>query len=165
MGAKGWKEIDKMIPRARVGIVNPSHYMRDETFCMSAIELEAHEIPIVSRQRQDGLNTTIIHGETGYLEKKDVDIAKRIVELLHSKKRSIEMGQMARCYVHRFTPENEICKWKEIVDSSRYIECQIASRGRSKDARLLRYDFFLKVGFLIESGKVIKLFWEKFRRK
>lgn len=166
MGAKGWKDIDKMVSGARVGIVNPSHYMRDETFCMSAIEMEAHEIPVVSRQRWDGLNTTICHGKTGYLEEKDEDIAKRIIELLHDKEHSTEMGKNARGYARQFTPENELCKWKVIADSTgNSIESHTAVAKRSKDARLLQHDFLLSVGFLIESGKAADLILKKLRRK
>lgn len=166
MGAKGWKEIDKKISGVRVGIVNPSHYMRDETFCMSAVEMEAHKIPVVSRQRQDGLNTTICDGVTGYLGKKDEDIAKRIIELLHSKERCDTMGNAARQYVARFTPENEIFKWKDIVDScADYIECRSISIRKSKDARLLEHDFFLKICFLIESGKGLEMVKRKLRGK
>ena len=166
MGAKGWKDIDKMIFEARVGIVNPSHYMRDETFCMSAIEMEAHGIPVVSRQRRDGLNTTICHGITGYLEEKDKDIARRIIELLHNKEHSREMGKNARSYVCRFTPENELYKWKAIADrTANDAENHTVIAMRSKDARLLQHDFLLRVGFLIESGKIADLILKKLRRK
>lgn len=165
MGAKGWKDIDKMISGARVGIVNPSHYMRDETFCMSAIEMEAHEIPVVSRQRWDGLNTTIQHCTTGYLEKKDTDIAGRIIELLHNEEQSKEMGKNARHFVRCFTPEKELHKWKAIADSvGNDIEKKAAVVLKSKDARLLQHDFLLRVGFLIESGKAVDLVMKKLRR-
>lgn len=163
MGAKGWKDIDKMISGARVGIVNPSYYMRDETFCLSAIEMEAHEIPVVSRQRRDGLNTTILHGQTGYLEEKNERIAKRIIALLHNKNQSSKMGKEARLFARRFTPDNEIHKWKDIVNSNDYIECRCLALRKSKDARLLRHDFLLKVGFLIESGKAVDLIQNKLR--
>ena len=79
MGAKGWEYIDKFVSTFRLGIVNPSHYMRDETFCLSAVEMAAHGLPVISRQRHDGLQTTIIHGKTGYLEKNNKDIAERII--------------------------------------------------------------------------------------
>lgn len=166
MGAKGWKDIDKMISGVRVGIVNPSHYMRDETFCMSAIEMEAHEIPIVSRQRGDGLNTTICHGQTGYLEEKDETISQRIIELLHNKNQSIEMGKAARSYARRFTPENELFKWKGIADSAGdCAKSKTVGIKKSRDARLLQHDYILKIGFLIESGKATDLILRKLRRR
>lgn len=157
MGAKGWKEIDTMIGTARVGVVNPSNYMRDETFCMSAIEMEAHGLAVVSRQRDDGLNTTIIHGETGFLEKNDEDIAARILELLQNKHLCETLGENARKYAASFVAENELVKWKKIVDSKpTSYECSSFGR-KSRDGKLLQHDFMLKLRYLVESGKAFDL--------
>lgn len=166
MGAKGWKEIDKMISDARVGIVNPSHYMRDETFCMSAVEMEVHGIPVVSRQRHDGLNTSIAHGKTGFLEKTDKEVSACIVELLTNRELSTKMGMAAKTYAEHFVPDNELHKWKSMAeDSTKNIECGKNSAFVSNDARLLWHDFILKIGFLFESGKGIDLVLSKLRRK
>lgn len=166
MGAKGWKDIDKMIAEARVGIVNPSHYLRDETFCMSAVEMEVHGIPVVSRQRYDGLNTSIVHGKTGFLEEKDKDIAKHIVKLLTNQEFSTRIGISAKEYAEQFIPDNELNKWKSIVDDRiSNVECKKKCAFMSKDARLLRHDFILKIGFLIESGKGAGLVLRKLGRK
>ena len=166
MGAMGWKSIDKFISSARVGIVNPSHYMRDETFCLSAIEMEAHGIPVVSRQRGDGLNTTICHGQTGYLEKTDKLMAERIVELLGNKERSMEMGEAARSYARFFLPENELPKWKCVADcAAKDITCLNIGNAKSKDAKLLEHDFLLKMLYLIESGKAVDLFSRKIKNR
>ena len=166
MGAKGWKEISKMISNARVGVVNPSHYMRDETFCMSAVEMEVHGIPVVSRQRHDGLNTTIAHAKTGFLEETDKDIANSLVKLLTTQEFSTEMGITAKEYAEQFVPNNELHKWKDIVDDSiSNIVCKKNSAFTSRDAKLLRHDFILKIGFLIESGKGLDLVLRKLGRK
>lgn len=165
MGAMGWAEIDKLISSARVGVVNPSRYMRDETFCLSAIELEAHKIPIVSRQRHDGLNSTILNGRTGFLEKEDKDMAERIITLINNPKQSIKMGENARAFSKLFIPEQEVHKWLELsfVDKSN-ISKKI-TKGKSIDAKLLRHDLFLKVIFLVESGKFLDLLLKKLKDK
>lgn len=166
MGAKGWKDINRLISNARVGVVNPSHYMRDETFCMSAIEMEAHGLPVVSRQRNDGLNTSIVHSITGFLEKTDNEIAERLVGLLLDENICKQMGEAAKQYAMKFVPRNEIYKWKTIVDDSQCsIVCKTNGMLISDDARLLQHDFVLKLGFLLESGKWIELLLNKLRRK
>jgi glycosyltransferase involved in cell wall biosynthesis len=164
MGARGWKEINGMISTARVGVVNPSHYMRDETFCMSAIEMEAHGIPVVSRQRNDGLNTTIIHKKTGFLEGKNADIANRIVSLIKDNNLCSKMGMTAREEAKNFIVENEVTKWHDIAESERIeVKSVSASGQKSKDAKLLQHDFVLKLMFLVESGKFIDLIIKKIK--
>lgn len=166
MGTKGWKDIDKMISSARVGIVNPSHYMRDETFCMSAIEMETHEIPIVSRQRYDGLNSTIQHGVTGYLQEKDKDIAEYIIELLQNEKKSEQMGKAARIFASKYVPEKELYRWKKITETNNeFIECVKIRKKISNDAKLLWHDLLIKFFFLIESGKATDLVLKKMKGK
>lgn len=158
MGVRGWEEINKMILTARVGIVNPSHYLRDETFCMSAIEMEAHGIPVVSRKRQDGLGTSIQNGITGFLEENDKQIANRIVSFLSDKTLCNEMGRSARLYAANFIVDNEIDKWDALVKTEpEFSTMPKRIMVKSKDARLLEHDFLLKIGYLIESGKAFDL--------
>lgn len=165
MGAKGWKELDTLLSSTRVGIVNPSHYMRDETFCMSAIEMEAHKIPVVSRQRNDGLNTTILNEKTGFLGKTDREIAKYISLLLHDQSKSMKMGDAARCFARNFTPDNEIYKWKAIAENTdKCTNCSFSEKKKSSDAKLLQHDFALKIGYLIESGKAVDLVARKLKK-
>lgn len=158
MGAKGWREIEAFIRDARVGVVNPSYYMRDETFCMSAIEMEAHGLPVVSRQRGDGLRTTIKHLETGYLEKRNADIAKRIILLLNNKQLCKQMGQNARNYVANFLIDKEVTKWSDLITEKKDIKNKsFLLKFKSKDALLLDRDMLLRILFLLESGKMFDL--------
>ena len=162
MGAKGWNYIDPFISTFRLGIVNPSHYMRDETFCLSAAEMAAHGLPIVSRQRNDGLQTTVIHGKTGYLEKSNKAIADRMISILSDKDESRRLGTEGRKYAEKFSMSETVRKWHELAQSS----CGETRSGKSaffsKDAFLLRHDFRKKLGFLIESGKCFYLVKKKF---
>lgn len=166
MGAKGWKDLDKLLSSTRVGIVNPSHYMRDETFCMSAVEMEAHKIPVVSRQRNDGLNTTIPNEKIGFLGKTDKEIASYISQLLCDQNKSLKMGNAARIFAENFTPDHEIYKWRKIVENTvEYTICNFSQNKKSSDARLLEHDFALKVGYLIESGKGLDLVAKRLKKK
>lgn len=164
LGAKGWDLIDLYISTFRVGIVNPSHYMRDETFCLSAVEMAAHGLPVVSRHRDDGLKTTVINGETGFLEKNDKKIAERIIQIISSKDMSQQLGRTGRDYSKQFVIKKTIDKWHELVQRSYTKSHQRKWAFCSKDAILLRWDFILKLGFLIESGKVVDLIKKKFKK-
>lgn len=162
MGAKGWYEIDKLITTCRVGIVNPSHYRRDETFCLSAIELEAHGIPVISRFRNDGLNSTILNGKTGFLKKTNYQIAKQIELLLNDENVSIEMGKNARNFVGDFIPEVELCKWMNIVTNDLNFKSKNYNiKFISKDGILLMHDFLLKLMYSITTGKLLDILKKK----
>lgn len=162
MGAIGWKEICEYLIDANVGIVNPSYYKRDETFCISAIELQAHGLPVVSRQRSDGLNSTIINNKTGYLEKNDKQIAEKILLLLQDNSLIKKMGVQAREYSKEFIIQNEINKWKELIDIDENEEnVKYKFYIKSKDAKYLDHDLLLKIIFTIKSGKIFYLIRKK----
>lgn len=116
LGTKNWCEINEYIKDAKVGVVNPSTFYRDETFCMSAIEMNAHGIPVISRYRNDGLSSTIINGENGYLEKGDKKIASGICKLLLDKDLCKEMGRKSIENVKRFYVDDIIHDWKKCFD-------------------------------------------------
>ena len=167
MGAQGFDTIQKYLINAKVGIVNPSKYRRDETFCMSALELGTYGIPIISRERDDGLNTTIINNKNGFLEKKDKKIAERICLLIENKNKLSEMGIEARQYASNFIVDKEILKWDKLLS-----ECKNETRKKmgfkiSKDSFLLFHDFLLKIIYIVFTGKIFyimkkKLFKNKF---
>lgn len=163
MGAEGWGHIDSFISTFRLGIVNPSHYARDETFCLSAIELATHGLPIVSRQRNDGLATTVLSGKTGFLEKTDKAIANKIVSILSNPKMSGDLGMAGRAYAQSFTANNVVSKWCELTESSRKNGQNNRIASLSRDSLLLRRDSLLRRGYQIESGWVVDYYKKKLR--
>ena len=165
MGAKGWEYIDKFVSTFRLGIVNPSHYMRDETFCLSAVEMAAHGLPVISRQRYDGLQTTIIHGKNGYLEKSNKEIAKRMISVLSDPNESKKLGSEGRNHAKRFVARKNVTKWYELAETTRSKAASGKKAVFSKDSAMLRKDFRHKIAFLIESGKCIYLLKKKLRLK
>ena len=125
--------------------------------------MEAHKIPVVSRQRNDGLNTTILNEKTGFLGKTDREIAKYISLLLHDQSKSMKMGDAARCFARNFTPDNEIYKWKSIAENTdNCTSYSFSENKKSSDAKLLH--FALKIGYLIESGKAVDLVARKLKK-
>ena len=163
MGAKGWDFIDSFIPTFRLGIVNPSHYRRDETFCLSAIEMAAHGLPVVSRQRHDGLATTVFHNKTGYLEKNDKEIADRIISIVSDPEKSRKMGLAGREYAEAFLAKTVVPKWRELAENQDDAESAKGIAFFSKDSAMLRRDFLLKMGFLFESGKTLGILKKKLK--
>ncbi len=165
MGAKGWTDIGPVISTFRAGVVNPSRYMRDETFCLSAIEMSAFGLPIVSRDRKDGLRTTIVHEETGYLEKTDGKIADRIVSIINTPELCNKLGNNGRKHAEQFVADNEVGKWNELIKKTgeKRKLCRIARF--SNDAILLRRDYIRKILYLFESGKAIAIIKKQLNRK
>lgn len=142
-GPLGWDEISELMKDCRVGVVNPSHYYRDETFCMSAVEIQTFGVPVVSRDRDDGLKTTILDGKSGFLRKTDKQIANEIVELLKNNHSCNKMGSFARVEAKEFVISSKIYKWFEIFENY-----EISSSKKniiSKDSLLLTHDYLLRI--------------------
>lgn len=152
LGVQDWIQIKKIIKNVRLGIVNPSLYMRDETFCMSAIEMSAHGIPVISRKRNDGLKSTIIHSETGFMEVSNNKIAERTCELLKNKEKAIELGENATEFAKTFRIEESVVQWRALFEKITNAEAPyemvkkyygIKKYSLSKDSILLMFDRFL----------------------
>lgn len=167
MGAKGWSFINEFISTFRLGIVNPSHYMRDETFCLSAIEFSAHGLPVVSRDRKDGLTTTVIHNETGFLEKDDKQIAQRIIAIVNNPSLASSLGTAGRKHSRNFFPEKNVIRWNCIETEIRENKSFSTTNHNSlisKDSFLLFHDHFLTVIYTILSRKIFFLAMKKMKR-
>lgn len=107
------QEKDNVFANTMVGVVNPTALT--ETFCMSAVEMELAEIPVVSRKKW-GLLDTIKDKETGFLFSSDKEFTNDVVKLLLDKDLNIQMGHRAREFVQDTFEASEITKnWiKEI---------------------------------------------------
>jgi len=154
LGVKSWNEIDECVAHARVGVANPSHYLRDETFCMAALELQSRGLAIVSRFRNDGLATSVSSGTSGYLEVRDHSIARRLVDLLRDGEQARSLGANAVEYSQRFCVDSELYKWVQLLDLPVTELDGPAKRLFSKDALLLMHDWILKMWFYLSSGKL-----------
>lgn len=99
--------------RTAVGIINPSAYT--ETFGLSAIEMEACGIPIVTKASQGLLDTTL-HKKTGLLFNSEYGFRKNIIKLLKNKKLNKQYGENAVAFVNEnFSPEKIIPLWIENI--------------------------------------------------
>ncbi len=109
-----WNEIMTLLENCTLGIVNPSHFYRDETFCLSAVELSSKGIPVISRKRNDGLNTTIINSKTGLLLKSNKKIANQIITLSEDVYRLNLMSKNAIKHSLNFNEDIAINQWNQL---------------------------------------------------
>ena len=108
LGALG-NEKEKYYENAVVGVSNPTG--QTETFCLSAVEFEAHKIPVVTYNGY-GLLDTVLDGKTGIRIKTASQLSEAIVQLIKNKKLNEKMGTAGRKFVNStFTPEIIIPKW------------------------------------------------------
>lgn len=122
-GVCNWDEIKKSLLTANIGIVNPSFLMRDETFCLAAVEMESMGLPVVSRERNDGLQTTVLNHVTGILQRNNEDISNAMVEVLKNKELNREMGKRAKKFASSFIAETAIERWNETLE--RFSMCDL----------------------------------------
>lgn len=154
-GAMGWNEISPVIAHARVGVVNPSTFKRDETFCISAIEISAHGIPVISRNNGNGLNSTVKDGKTGFLCGSRRELTDKISVLLNDEKLSRRMGEEARNYAGEFLTDAAIDKWIRILednDTERDTAVCTSTRVRELYCHLndrLKLDYYRVLRFVI----------------
>lgn len=92
-----------------VGVINPSGIT--ETFGLSAVEMEACGIPIVTKKRF-GLPDTVIHKSTGLLSNTQERFTSDIIKLLRDRDYNIKLGNQAIEFVSKeFDPCKIIVQW------------------------------------------------------
>ncbi|MPM92546.1 D-inositol-3-phosphate glycosyltransferase [bioreactor metagenome] len=98
-----------------VGVVNPTG--KTETFGLSAVEMEACGIPIVTKAA-NGLLDTVVHNKTGLLSHTGTQLRKNIIKLLKDKNLNNSLGKQARVFVEKFEPEIIIKEWMILFTES-----------------------------------------------
>lgn len=107
------KEKAELISKMCAGVVNPTAIT--ETFCISAIEIEACGVPICTKGRY-GLLDTVINGQTGLFSNNSKDLANNIIRLLKDKELNNTMSTNAIAFVQKFAPDNLIAEWTKVFD-------------------------------------------------
>ena len=111
------KEIRKVFERCSIGVVNPICSGSIETFCVSAVEVQACGAAVVSANRV-GLKETARHGETGLLIESEEELAPTLIDLLKDPDRARMMGRRGREWVRsRFTRERVADEWMSLFES------------------------------------------------
>ncbi len=107
-GTMGQDKLD-VYAKTTVGVINPSG--KTETFGLSAIEMEACGVPVVTKAA-NGLFDTVKNGYTGYLVHNQRQLARKVVELLEDKDKNDELGSNGKTFADSaFLPENIVEQW------------------------------------------------------
>ena len=88
-------EKHEMLASAAVGVVNPTG--ETETFCISAVEFQAHRVAVVSA-RDWGLLDTVQHGRTGLLCRNKEELISNVVKLLKDVRLRTKLGEAAYAF-------------------------------------------------------------------
>lgn len=132
-------EKTKIFHECAVGVVNPS--AKDETFCISAVEMEACGIPIASLGKY-GLLDTIKNKQSGLLAKSYKGIYRNIVKLLKDDKTNRKLGTYARGFVaDNFSPERLIVQWDKVfqdIAADKEAEYQPPTNHYMNDLKFLK---------------------------
>lgn len=98
-----------------VGVVNPSGI--EETFCLSAVEMELCGVPIVTK-RKYGLLDTVSHKKTGLLFRTRKEFIYNIVRLLQDKELNYFLGNNAKVFViNYFEAEKIVFQWHQLFQN------------------------------------------------
>lgn len=110
MGILG-KEKNKIYQKTKVGIINPT--ARTEICSISAIEMEACGIPVVSKFH-NGMPDVIENKQTGLLPKNKKSFRKNVIKLLKDNQLNILYSKQAKTYVNKkFNPNLGIKLWEK----------------------------------------------------
>lgn len=123
MGSLGKEKID-IYNNTSVGIMNPSG--RSETFGLSAVEMSACGIPIVTK-KSNGLLDTVINGKSGYLISNEIELADKIIRILKNDELNYELGFEGKRFVDSsFLPEIIVKDWLHMFsDVMSNIPCKV----------------------------------------
>ena len=111
-------EAREILGNAAIGVVNPHCSRCIETFCVSAIEIQAAAAVVVGGNA-GGLRETILHGRTGLLIKKESELADTIVWLLSRPLMRANMGRAARQWVlSAFSQDDITAQWCKLLTSA-----------------------------------------------
>ena len=98
--------------KTTVGVTN----FTPETFCISAVELEACGVPLVN-MAWGGVLNTVKHNETGLLAKNNSELKEYIIFLLKDRELNIKLGRQAKEFADEaFLPENIVKQWLNLFD-------------------------------------------------
>ncbi len=141
--------------QACVGIVN-NPALR-ETFCLSAVEFQLCETPVVSKS-YGGLRDTVKDGIGGILRNSPGERLKGIIHLMNNPELALEMGHAGRSFVvEKFNYKNICREWDTLFDD--VFNSRPASVLRVTGARNSKLDQFREaLRTLKASQKVFRIF-------
>lgn len=111
LGIMGQEKVD-IINNTSVGVINPSAI--SETFGISAVEMEACGVPIVTKGKY-GLLDTVKRKKTGELFLTKYGFSRKLIKLLKNNELNAEYGTNAQKFViETFAPEIIVQRWHDL---------------------------------------------------
>lgn len=163
LGILNNKKINELISQEPgIGLLSVSKPLMGETFCMTALELESYGIPVVARDRKDGLRTSIKNKKTGFLEKTDRKIAKRIIEILQDSQCYEDMSHNAIEYAKKFSITNIVDRWNKILIEIDKVDEEFDENLIYKIKTKIKYNFNTFSEFLLRVQS--KILFEKYKK-
>ncbi len=117
MGNVGSEKKD-FFQKCKVGVVNPTGV---ETFCISAIEMQASGVPVCSK-KANGLIDTVINKKTGFLSYSSRGLRRNILKLLKNNKLNHIMSVEATGHAEKFHGDNIVTEWHRLFQNVFYDE-------------------------------------------
>lgn len=108
-------QISAVLQHALIGVVNPNTQRSLETFCVTAVEMQATATAVVGARRK-GLRETVRHGETGLLIRSPRQLAPTLCRLLNKPAQTRRMGKRGREWVSQTFETTRIAKrWQRLL--------------------------------------------------
>lgn len=106
--------IREVLRRSTIGIVNPNTSGSVETFCVSAVEMQACKLPVIGG-RAGGLLETVAHKRSGYLVGNPQNLGRAIHRLLSDSDYTEKLSRSARGNAERFAADRILHEWKRLL--------------------------------------------------
>jgi glycosyltransferase involved in cell wall biosynthesis len=106
---------EKVFEKCGIGVANPSG--ATETFCLSAVEMQQHGIPVIAAKKF-GLKDTIVDKETGILIGSKTGLRKSLEVLIKDEALRLKMGEAAFSQAHRKYNDKKITSyWLSVLNN------------------------------------------------
>lgn len=142
---------EKVKENPGIGLVSISRPFIGETFCMTALELESYGIPVVSRRRYDGLETSVKRFTTGFLEITDRKLVKRILEIEQDNDLYIQMARNSIEHAKNFSITKIVYEWQKLFFN---IDIQ---PEEYKETAIYKIKNNIKINFITTRELVVRL--------
>lgn len=123
LGTMGQEKEDIFL-KTSVGVPNPT--AETETFCCCATEMQSYGIPLVTIAKNSFFDVTK-DTYSAFLYHSEKDFGEKIVRLLLNEELNEQMGQNAKEFAKKFSPEELVNTWSATIEevihdcSSKYI--------------------------------------------
>lgn len=135
-----------ILQNADVGVVNPSGLT--ETFCSSAVEIQACGTPVISAAK-GGLLDTVEHGKTGLLITNEKNLSKSIIYLLNNPVMAHNLGKNGINFVKdKFDVTLNAKQWLEL-----FIDIM---NNKLPEPQPIKQNYFYNAKFVREGMRIAK---------